>query len=98
VSDIIRKGAESHKKAWQLSQAEYDYLRDLDTVQRSTNYYHQRLITQFLKNKSIAFGYNPEANLEFKVDLTGGDMTLTIKEVPLPPEGLPYEPPMHKVG
>lgn len=94
MSDKLRKSL-PNKDSHIITEPQFDFLKSLETMQRSNNYYFQRLITQYLKDIADELGYDSEANLEFNLDLNTDTRELTIKEAPLPDGGLPEEPPLH---
>lgn len=95
MSKAFKESMANNRRTVTISEIDFNYLRDLEGVQRSFNYYQQRLITQYLKNISLKLGYDPEANLEFGLDLNTDTRELSIKQV-VAPSDMPPEPLMHK--
>lgn len=74
------KLAEKEKK-YTIEDYEMGFLNDLDTIQRSFNYYQDQAKTNYLQQLAVRLGYLPTDKLEFSIDLKDSKKELTIKVV-----------------
>jgi hypothetical protein len=68
-------------KRYSLSQDEVNYLKDLNAVKRSFDIYMDQLSAGYMKQVSLRFGYRPEQNLKFEIDLEDPKHEITFTEV-----------------
>jgi hypothetical protein len=68
----------------QISEIQLQFLTGVDTVQRSVNYYHDQIKTEYLRQIALEHGYSLEDNLEFAIDLKSEERQLTIKKIEQP--------------
>lgn len=81
---LKRKLAETDKK-YTIEDIEMGFLNDLDTIQRSFNYYQDQAKTNYLQQIAVRLGYLPTDKLEFSIDLKDTKKELTVKRLlPIP--------------
>jgi hypothetical protein len=71
----------STDKTITISVNDFSYLKKVEMIKNSVNYYIQQIQGEFLKLKSIGLGYKPEQDITFNIDLTGDNRELTIHEL-----------------
>lgn len=81
MSKKIKEQQESKEKKVILDDYEMIFLRDLDTVQNSFNFYYTQLKTNYLQGIVLKLGYSIEDKLEFSIDLKDETKELTIKKL-----------------
>jgi hypothetical protein len=86
MSDKIKKQLEDTEKTFTIRPYELQYLRSLDTIKRSVEYYISQAQTEYLKILSVGLGFSPEKDLEFHIDLNDNKGELKVKEIPGPAE------------
>lgn len=81
MSDKLKKKLAETDKKYTLDDMEMGFLNDLDTIQRSFNYYQDQAKTNYLQQIAVKLGYLPTDKLEFSIDLKDPKKELTIKRV-----------------
>lgn len=81
MSEKLKQKQAQNEQKYTLEDSEMGYLNDLDTVQRSFNYYQDQLKTNYLQQVAVRLGYLPADKLEFSVDLKDPKKEITIKRV-----------------
>jgi len=81
MSEKLKQKQSANDKKYVLEDSEMGYLNDLDTVQRSFNYYQDQLKTNYLQQVAVRLGYLPTDELEFSIDLKDAKKELTIKRL-----------------
>lgn len=81
MSDKLKKKLAETDKKYTLDDMEMGFLNDLDTIQRSFNYYQDQAKTNYLQQVAVKLGYLPTDKLEFSIDLKDPKKELTIKRV-----------------
>lgn len=81
MSDKLKKKLAETDKKYTLDDMEIGFLNDLDTIQRSFNYYQNQAKTNYLQQVAVKLGYLPTDKLEFSIDLKDPKKELTIKRV-----------------
>lgn len=74
------KLAETEKK-YIIEDFEMGFLNDLDTIQRSFNYYQDQAKTNYLQQIAVHLGYLPSDKLEFSINLKDSKKELTITRI-----------------
>lgn len=69
------------EKTFTLSPQAITYMRNLETIREQVNIYLSQTQAAYLKVVSIDFGYKPEDNIRFKMDLNDDSRKLTFIEV-----------------
>lgn len=81
MSNKIKRQLEETDKKYILEDNEMGFLNDLDTIQRSFNYYQDQLKTNYLQQIAARLGYSAQDTLEFSIDLKDEKKELTVKIV-----------------
>jgi len=68
-------------KRFTIEGYQLQYLNDIDTVQRSMNYYQDQLKTNYLQQIAVRLGYKADDQLEFTIDLKSDSRELKIKKI-----------------
>jgi len=71
----------NNDKKVQLSVNDFQYLKKVEMVKTSVNYYIQQIQGEFLKLKSIDLGYKPDQDVTFNIDLQGDTRELIVHEL-----------------
>ena len=71
----------STDKTVTISVNNYAYLKKVEMIKNSVNYYIQQMQGEFLKLLSIDLGYKPEQDVTFNIDLQSDNRELTIHEL-----------------
>jgi hypothetical protein len=81
MSEKLKKLQAEVDKKYVIEDYEMGFLNDLDTIQRSFNYYQDQAKTNYLQQLAVRLGYLPTDKLEFSIDLKDPKKELTIKVV-----------------
>lgn len=81
MSDKLKKKLAETDKKYVIEDIEMGFLNDLDTIQRSFNFYQNQAKTNYLQQLAVRLGYLPTDQLEFSIDLKDPKKELTIKRV-----------------
>lgn len=81
MSEKLKKIQAKNEQKYTIEDSEMGFLNDLDTVQRSFNYYQDQIKTNYLQQIAVRLGYLPSDKLEFSVDLKDPKKELSIKRI-----------------
>jgi hypothetical protein len=81
MSEKLKKKLAETDKKYVIEDIEMGFLTDLDTIQRSFNYYQNQAKTNYLQQLAVRLGYLPTDQLEFSIDLKDPKKELTIKRI-----------------
>lgn len=81
MSKKIKQNKAELEQVYTIDDIEMKYLTDLDTVQRSVDFYFNQLKTNYIQQIALKVGYSPEDQLEFSIDLKDEKKELTITRV-----------------
>jgi hypothetical protein len=81
MSEKLKKKLAETDKKYVIEDIEMGFLIDLDTIQRSFNYYQNQAKTNYLQQLAVRLGYLPTDQLEFSIDLKDPKKELTIKRI-----------------
>lgn len=83
MSDKIGKKVADKSKQFPLTNAEFNFITELDAVGRSFEHYNQQLKNDYLQTIILRLGYKPEDNLELTIDLKSEDHILSVTKLPI---------------
>jgi len=81
MSQKIKKQIEEVEKKYTIDDVDFQYLTNLDNVQRGSDYWFNQLKTEYIKQVAVKLGYSLDDELEFSIDLKSPDRELTIKKL-----------------
>jgi hypothetical protein len=64
-----------------ISVNDFQYLKNVELIKNSVNYYIQQIQGEYLKLLSLNLGYKPEQDLTFNIDLQSTTRELVIHEL-----------------
>lgn len=81
MSQKIKEQIEQVEKKHIIDDVDFQYLTNLDNVQRGSDHWFNQLKTEYIKQVAVKLGYSLEDELEFSIDLKSPDKELTIKKL-----------------
>lgn len=81
MSQKIKEQIEQVEKKHIIDDVDFQYLTNLDNVQRGSDHWFNQLKTEYIKQVAVKLGYSLEDELEFSIDLKSPDKELTIKNL-----------------
>lgn len=81
MSNKIKQQTKDNTRKLVIKPEEFQFLVNMDRVQKSMSYYHDQLKMEYLHKIAVDKGYDPEEQLEFSIDLATTTRELTIKKI-----------------
>ncbi len=81
MSQKIKEQMEEVEKKFTIDEVDFQYLTNLDNVQRGSDYWFNQLKTEYIKQVAVKLGYSLEDELEFSIDLKSKTRELTVKKL-----------------